>query len=102
MADARDLIEALAATRVKFGPGPRRRKLELLDRLTAAPASRPRDLKACRDAILFIRPNDDSAEEASYSPAFVFPADPDNRGYLDQLAKRIRGIIEPGEQRNKD
>ena len=55
------------------------------------------DLKVGRDAILFIRPNDDPAEKAPYWPAFVFPADPDNPGYLDQLDKRIRGIIERGE-----
>ena len=55
------------------------------------------DLKIGRDAILFIRPNDDPAEKAPYSPAFVFPADPDNPGYLDQLAKKIRGTIERGE-----
>ena len=55
------------------------------------------DLKIGRDAILFIRPNDDPTEKARYWPAFVFPADPDNRGYLDQLAKKVRGIIERGE-----
>jgi hypothetical protein len=56
------------------------------------------DLKIGRDAILFIRPNDDPAEEAPYSPAFVFPADHDNPEYLDQLAKQLRGITERGEQ----
>ena len=55
------------------------------------------DLKIARGAILFLRPNDDPAEKALYSPAFVFPEDPDDPGYLDQLDTKIRGIIERDE-----
>ena len=55
------------------------------------------DLKIAREAILFLRPNDDPAEKALYSPAFVFPEDPDDPGYLDQLDTKIRGIIERDE-----
>ncbi len=62
-----DPIETLAATRVKFGPGPRRQKLALLDRLAKAVPTRPRDLKACRDAILFITayPDDSAIHKAA-------------------------------------
>lgn len=67
MSDTRDPIEALAATRAKFGPGPRGHKLELLEGIAAAPPSRPRDLHACRDAILFISayPDDGAVHRAA-------------------------------------
>jgi hypothetical protein len=95
MASDRDPIEALAATRAKFGPGPRRLKLRLLERIASAPPDRPRDVTACRDALLFIMAYPDDAAVRRAADAALAAIDEIVAGD-DRLAGRLADSGIPG------